>query len=414
MKVSFYLKPNKTRERASLYANFSWTPAKGQNLRYQAATGITINPKDFDKDKGELKRKYTPEFLHYRKKLDDLKHFAETWYYESLRHGRTVTIADVKQAVTNFLAGKQPTASVEAALQDFLQFHVDKQSSAGTLYRIRSLQNLLQAFTAEHGKPFSFDDFDKSLFHKFSLFLSRTDNAKARYAAQMTDATVNGFLRLLKMFLKWSYESHLHTNAAFATIKIATPKAGNNIVLADDEITAIAALPLEPYSYLDQARDIFFFQLETAQRVTDVLNFKPEQVKENIWQFVIGKTQTIHQIALRAKAIAVLNKYNGSLPKLNRMQYNRYLKELGRQAGMNEMVTITRFVGGKPIHIQKPKYELLASHTLRRTTITQLVQKGLPESQIKKLTGQKTTKIVQNYDQSSPEDIRKTLDNLGI
>jgi hypothetical protein len=43
-----------------------------------------------------------------------------------------------------------------------------------------------------------------------------------------------------------------------------------------------------------------------------------------------------------------------------------------------------------------------------------LVQKGLPESQIKKLTGQKTTKIVQNYDQSTPEDIKKVLDDLSF
>jgi site-specific recombinase XerD len=414
MKVSFYLKPNKTRERASVYANFSWTPAKGQNLRYQAATGITINPKDFDKSKGEIKRKYTPEFLHYRKKLDDIKNFAETWYYKTLLQGGDIRLPDVKQAITNFLAGKQPTASFEGALQDFLQFHVDKQSSAGTLYRIRSLQNLLQSFASENGQPLCFDDFDKSLFHKFSLFLSNAPNARARFGSQMTDATVNGFLRLLKMFLKWSYECHLHTNAAFATIKIATPKPENHITLTADEIEAIAALPLEPYSYLDQARDVFFFQLETAQRITDILNFKPEQVQNGIWQFVIGKTQTIHQIALRAKANEVLNKYNGSLPKLNRMQYNRYLKELGRQAGINEMVTITRFVARKPTHIQKPKYELLASHTLRRTTITQLVQKGLPESQIKKLTGQKTTKIVQNYDQSTPEDIKKVLDDLSF
>jgi integrase len=413
MRVTFYFRPLKGSERGTVYVNLSWSLAKGRYERYQTSTGLGLAAKDWDNEKGEPRKRFTPEVQHVREKLAGARQFAEQWYYDRSRENQPVSRAEAKKALDGFLSGNAPAAGVEGALGEFLAYHEAKNSSVGTTSRIRSLQSHLAAWGAETGRPPEFADFDRPFFQKFSVFLSKAENPKARFG-KLGDATVSHILRMLKMFLRWGLENGLHANQAFAAVKVAGARGGAHVVLTGADLAAIAALDLPPGGGLDQARDLLTFQLDTAQRVTDVMNFTPEQVRGGEWHLTIGKTKAPHSVALRGAALAVLARHGGRLPQMSRTHYNKQIKELGRRAGLDEVVVLTRYVGGLPVRVEAKKWELMASHTLRRTTITRLIQKGVPESQIKKLTGQKTTGIVQIYDQSQAGDIKATLDKLGI
>ena len=77
-------------------------------------------------------------------------------------------------------------------------------------------------------------------------------------------------------------------------------------------------------------------------------------------------------------ALDILIKYNFELPIISSQRFNDYIKEVGKKAEFNELITIYRYSGNLRIEITKPKYEHMASHMARRSCVTILLERGVP------------------------------------
>ena len=66
---------------------------------------------------------------------------------------------------------------------------------------------------------------------------------------------------------------------------------------------------------------------------------------------------------------------------------NYALKELGKLAELNEPITKQYTKGGKKIIKDFPKYELITSHTAKKTFVTNSLILGMKESVIQQITG---------------------------
>jgi adenylate cyclase class IV len=63
---------------------------------------------------------------------------------------------------------------------------------------------------------------------------------------------------------------------------------------------------------------------------------------------------------------------------------NDYLKELGKFAEIEQPVQKVKFIGSRRIEEKVPKYELITTHTARRTFVTLSLEKGIrPETVMK-------------------------------
>jgi integrase len=409
MRTSFYFKNPKSKKSERLYLSITWSPDKGKYNRYQTATKFEIEPRMFDTKRDRAKNQYVGSDLINRQ-LEQLESEIREAFNRIERKYITVTKELLKPEIDAILSGRKPATDFFSSLNEFYRFHLNKGSSGAVVGRIMALHDLLKAYQATIGKSISFEHFTAANFEEFKLFIGKQPNPKAKYADVYADSTIDSILRTLKSFLHWSLSKGYHSFTAFIDTKFKTVKAGSHITLNDDDIAAIQALDLPNNSLLDKARDLMIFQLSTAQRVTDVLKFNPENVRNGLWRFVIGKNKRVHSIALRDDALQVLAKYNGTLPKMNRVEYNRKLKELARMAGINELVTLVKYVKGNPVEVTKPKYEFLSSHTLRRTTITQLSQLGISDSQIAKLSGHQSMSALARYNQSSATEIKELIE----
>ncbi len=76
---------------------------------------------------------------------------------------------------------------------------------------------------------------------------------------------------------------------------------------------------------------------------------------------------------------------------------NRYLKEIGRLVGFDALETIIYTKGGKRITQQLPKYELITTHTARRSFATNQYLLGVPTITIMEMTGHRTEKAFMKY-----------------
>jgi intergrase/recombinase len=76
---------------------------------------------------------------------------------------------------------------------------------------------------------------------------------------------------------------------------------------------------------------------------------------------------------------------------------NDYLKDLGKEAKLNEKITTVSFKGSIRTENTKEKRELLTSHVARKTFITNALDRGMPSEVIMDITGHGSHKVFKRY-----------------
>lgn len=117
-------------------------------------------------------------------------------------------------------------------------------------------------------------------------------------------------------------------------------------------------------------------------------------------------------IPLKAQVKEILTKYKGVPPEANSNQkMNEYLKELGELAEIDEEILITQTKGGKRVTETFKKWELITTHTARRSFASNAYLMGVPTISIMKITGHRTEKSFLKYIKISQEDNANKLVN---
>ena len=110
------------------------------------------------------------------------------------------------------------------------------------------------------------------------------------------------------------------------------------------------------------------------------------------------KTGAVVSIPILPPLEALLEKWNYNFPKKMSIQtLNDYIKEICKEAGITEPVTIKRTVGGKKVEEEKQKWELISSHTARRSFATNFYLMGFQASELMPITGHSTEKQFMAY-----------------
>ncbi len=105
-------------------------------------------------------------------------------------------------------------------------------------------------------------------------------------------------------------------------------------------------------------------------------------------------------IPLTSDALSILAKYSDNpqpLPVISNQKMNAYLKELCKLAKLKEPVKIIQKKGNETIETIHPKYEVIGTHTARRTFITLSLQRGMSAQDIRDITGHKTYAMMEKY-----------------
>jgi len=88
---------------------------------------------------------------------------------------------------------------------------------------------------------------------------------------------------------------------------------------------------------------------------------------------------------------------NKALPVVTNQPMNRDVKELCRLAGINEEIRVTTYKGNQRIDEIKEKWELVGTHTGRRTFIVNCLSLGIAPNVVMKWTGHADYKSMKPY-----------------
>lgn len=279
----------------------------------------------------------------------------------------------------------------------------------------------LKAHLLEFDSKLSFDSLTNKKFMKFIDFLQEdTDDKKG-----LRNTSTQKSLLIFKSFLKWSIEKKFHNNTECLLFK---PKLKGStekdrprkvIYLNWTELMHLTSLDIKA-QFLAQVRDVFCFCCFTGLRYSDVKNLKKSDIKNNVIQLVTIKTSDPLTIQLNQYSSMILKKYkniifpnNKALPVISNQKMNDYLKDLGALAGFDSIETETYYKGNKRIEESYKKYDLICTHTGRRTFVCNALALGIQAETIMKWTGHSTYEAMKPYIAIAEELKRTEMDKFN-
>jgi integrase len=162
------------------------------------------------------------------------------------------------------------------------------------------------------------------------------------------------------------------------------------------------------------ARDIFCVGVFTAQRVSDYNNIARENIVagadgELVIKLRQRKTGVWVSIPVKEELRVILEKYGYCLPRVSEKYLNRCIKEIARLAGIDAPVTVEKTSGGVVSFETRPKYELIQSHTARRTAATLMYLAGMDVFNICLVTGHSSVAMLKKYIKADEIERAKTI-----
>jgi integrase len=170
------------------------------------------------------------------------------------------------------------------------------------------------------------------------------------------------------------------------------------VYLSWEELSKIYHLDLSRTPFLIKYRDLFVVACLTGFRFSDYSNIKLEELINGMLHVVQKKTSAKVIVPLRKDAYKIIvEKYEMKIPKVSMTNFNYYIKEVIKLAGIKEPVKISHKKGNQTVEEVRPKYAWVSSNTARRSFCTNEYLAGTPSDLIMAISGYKTEKAFRTY-----------------
>lgn len=236
------------------------------------------------------------------------------------------------------------------------------------------------------GKDIPFVAVDYSFYTDFIIYLRQKKNYK--------ENSVGNHIRNLKAVMNEGLKRRLHSNLDFQKFHKPTEEIVN-INLTEQEIKKLLDCKLKGIQ--ENVRDIFVFGCYVAQRHSDYSRISYKDVQGDYLIVLQQKTKHRIKIPLHPVAKKILDKYNGVLPKVAQAVFNKTIKEVAQFAKINDEVLIRETKGGKQVERYAKKWELISSHTARKSGVTNALRAGVPMEDCMYLAGIKSPAVFKKY-----------------
>ena len=399
----------------ALYLFFS--PDKSCRIKYR--TNYKILPKSWDFEKERLKPSASGA-LEFNVELNNL---ANCCTREAMRKKETnqfLSKEDYKQIVQDCIDRDNAVNSEISISHLKTQFLSYKSNfvKEGTLKEYRTVFKGLEDFEKHKGTKLILREMDGKFLDQFEVFLSRKKNTNDGDKEGLLNDTIHKYISTLKVFLKWCNDNdYLVHPDVFKTQKTNFKKKANNeiIALSESEIQKLMNHDLSDRPSLERVRDLFCLLCYTGQRFEDLINFDPKDIKNNAWDFISVKVKKRVIVPFEgyiAPAKDILERIGYSVPKISNQKFNEYIKTVGKLAGMDEIIKITRYSGKQKLVIEKRKYDFLSSHVGRRSMVTNLLSRNVPITLVQKLTAHSDIRTLMKYESANTDSLIDALNKF--
>lgn len=304
-------------------------------------------------------------------------------------------------------------------IDSFIKEAKTKRTKNGTSVKSRTIQyynttlNKITAFESFIGVRLKLTEIDLTFHEKFINYLENEE--------LLNENTIGGFIDTIKLFCGNASKKELNICKDYKLSEFYSPSnKTKDIYLKDFEIDKIYKTKFDQ-DYLDNAKDWFIIGVRTGFRISDFLKLEKDNLDDGFIYKETLKTDFPVIIPIHEQVQEILDKRNGEFPrKISDQKFNKYIKLVAQSAGITEPTEGAKMVSteikkdGKKKKISRkkfgiyPKYELVSSHTCRRSFATNLYGK-IDTLTIMKITGHQSEKIFLDYIKVTPKEYAEKL-----
>ncbi len=176
----------------------------------------------------------------------------------------------------------------------------------------------------------------------------------------------------------------------------------DNVYLTEERIQELYEYDLSNRPAWEKIKDVFVVGCLTGQRVSDYKRINSKMIVtltdgNKYIKLKQEKTGNIVYIPLDYRVATILDKYNGTLPKVYDQKINDHIKEIGEALGWTEIVELDEQRGAMEYTAKKRFCDLLKTHTCRRSLATNMYKAGASLSSIMAITGHNSEQQLKTY-----------------
>ena len=382
----------------------------GRNAKLMYALPLKCDPIYWDVVKGRVKpTMYCPYRDEVNEALDHLEmafvKFASDVVggggevsKESLTHLLDVHFGKIKEKATTF----------HEFFEEFIEacrtrMNVKRGGQVVTYNTRREYARTLiyiEQYEEKNGLRLDFQDIDQDFLSSFVAFLQGLNKATN---------TISHKVICIKAVMRAACERGLTDNERWKFYRNSTEQT-ESVALSEEELGRIHDYDFSGDPRLERVRDLFLVGCWTGLRFSDVTRIRRENIMDGFIDITQSKTYGRVVIPLHPVFREIWDKYGGDLPTdISNQKFNDYIKEVCRTVGLKEGVLKSITKGGRLITTRYEKWQLVSSHTARRSFATNLYKSGFPSISIMQITGHKTETAFLKYIKVSKQEHARLL-----
>lgn len=424
--INYRLKNTKS-EWASIYVRFK----QGKQFDTEAITTLECPADRWSLSKQEVLSTNLLNYKDVNQKLGEFKLYLKNEFENTKIADETIFINNnwLKSKIDLFFntqnIDKEEKKKIYFTnfIDEFIKESETKRNRLGkpiakrTIQHYKTTLNKINEYQTKTNVKLKIIDINLKFHTNFINYLENTQH--------LNNNTIGGYIDDIKLFCNDANRKDIKISHEVKSNQFYTPKNDtNDIYLTENEITNIYNSELE-FDYLQNARDWFIIGLRTGLRVSDLLKLDKSYIDDD--EFICLTTKKTDYpviIPLHEQVKKILEKRNGEFPRqISDQKFNKYIKIVAEKSGLTQKVNGARMdeieisennkkkTIHRKVHKKYPKFELVTSHTCRRTFATNLYGK-LDTLTIMKITGHSTEKQFLSYIKITPREYANKLKEL--
>lgn len=329
------------------------------------------------------------------------------------RNNRVISKADINAALDVILQKKQHGKAEEAPASDMLtDFEaIIKGMKDGSVltpgrnkkrYKPTTIRNYeerclpkLKLFYEEKKLTPSYEAVSLQIYYQFISYC---------HTLNLSDNSIGTYIKCWRRMGQVAMAQGKHSNLIFEKEEFAILKEDTeDIYLDEGKIKAMTDLKL--INGYEVARDWFVLDCYLGLRVSDLRRVTAADFTGEYFEFVNQKTGA--QVAIKINRIvkAIIKKWKGLPPALSDGKLNEMIKEVAKSAKLKKKFIYKITKGGILVTETMEEWQMVSSHTCRRSFITNLLKQGFAHAHVMKLAGIKRYETLMKYFKQSAEDV---------
>lgn len=420
MAISFLLK-NATLKRSSIEANIHF-----RGKRYKKLTGASVLVSVWNK------RTQRCRIVASEPLAEAINEKIDYWEKAAKETIKVLTATEEVPDISTFwnlfhqiLTGGQPVHH-NPSFTEYMASYIDKiqdNSQRSTLFRFRKTLEILNEFEQKYyHRQLKFEDIDMNFYRRFRKYCDDLDYSENSFGS---------FIKTIKtVFREARVVDKLHNETGIEHRDFKTVSAtADAIYLTEEELMQIYHLQITPekiaetlpkadlrghnierkISACELVRGRWLIGAFTGLRVSDFGRLGEINIDGDFIRVRTKKTDKPTVIPIHWVVRELLNAGFDLTTQISDQKINKHIKEIARMAGIDSDIEITQVKGGEIIRTVYKKWELVCTHTARRSFATNAYKAGIHTIAIMKITGHTRETTFLKYIRVSEEENAEAL-----